>query len=85
VRILTKFSKLSLNKGKVMMFLKYPLIAAATIVSIGLGLANANAATIVADGLFNDPASPFSFTTINAGTSFGTGNAWTVTNGREQC
>ena len=56
------------------------LFAAAAAFSFGLGLASANA-SIVADGSFNDPVAGGIFQTISAGNSFGTGNAWLVTNG----
>ena len=56
------------------------LLAATVACSFGLGLANANA-SIVADGSFNDPIAGGNFETFGAGSSFGTGNAWLVTNG----
>ena len=57
------------------------LLAAAVACSFGLGLANANASMIVADGSFNDPVAGGIFQTYSAGTTFGTGNVWLVTNG----
>jgi hypothetical protein len=54
-------------------------VAAFAIGAIGVG--SASATPLVADGSFNDPASPGSFTTFSAGQSFGAGNVWTVTNG----
>lgn len=53
---------------------------AAAVFSFALGLANANAA-IVTDGFFDLPPSGNPYTTFGAGSTFGTGNAWTVTSG----
>ena len=57
------------------------MIAAAVTVLGTMGIAAANAAVLVADGSFNDPASPGNFTTYGAGSTFGNGGVWLVTNG----
>ena len=68
-----------MTAGVIQMIRLTQLLVAFTIGVMGVG--SASAALLVADGSFNDPASPGNFTTFSAGQSFGTGNAWTVTNG----
>ena len=54
------------------------LVAACAISGVA---SQAMASSIIADGNFDNPLFAGSFVTVNAGSSFGAGNAWTVTSG----